>query len=163
MCHWWNGVVSTAGSGPQAVAPEGELQFLFVVTVAYANPDKLCDFHFFGCQNLYYEVDSAALEIELDQRFYLIYKADRKTIALILLLFLLHKKKPYAKIIDLRIFWGKILLKVGDILPFLLLSKVASTLMFLQRWISKLAPWCITAWLEAAFSTSALRISDWTG
>lgn len=33
----------------------------------------------------YYEVDSAALEIGLDQRFYLIYKADRKTIALILI------------------------------------------------------------------------------
>lgn len=34
---------------------------------------------------MYYEADSAALEIWLDQGFYLIYKADRKTVALILI------------------------------------------------------------------------------
>lgn len=32
----------------QAAVSEGELQFLFVMTVAYDNPDKLRDFHFWG-------------------------------------------------------------------------------------------------------------------
>lgn len=55
------------------------------------------------------------------------------------------KNKPYGKLLDLGNFSDEILLKISDILPFLLLSKVASTLMFLQRWISRLALWCIMA------------------
>lgn len=39
-------------------------------------------FTFLGAFFICCEADSAALEIHLDQRFYLTYKADRKTIAL---------------------------------------------------------------------------------
>lgn len=66
--------VSAAGSGPQAAVAEGELWFVFVVLMIIQVNDVIFTF---GASK-----HSTALEIWLDQRVYLIYKADRKTIAL---------------------------------------------------------------------------------
>lgn len=68
---------STAGSGPQGTVSAGfDLWcLLFMLIQIYA-----VIFTLLVAQTCY-KVDSAALEVCCDQRFYLIYKAVRKTIA----------------------------------------------------------------------------------
>lgn len=147
VCPGWN--VPTAGSGPQV--PEGELQILFVLTITCANPQKIViSIFFWGVNPLW-----GGFSWKYGWSVCLIYKADRTINLKKIIKTPIHKNNRYWDS-----FWDKILLKVGDTVPFFLFSKVVRALMFLQLWISKPVLWCTMAWQGVEFSTSALQISN---